>query len=403
MRRALDYVFSLRLDLMYGNANGEDDGAVRTFDNTWAAGTLQGIVSLNNLRWNVGERKNNLYALAGFGLNSFSVDMEGDGGPINIDNDVAAHADVGAGIAFRINERVNFGIEHKATFIFGDRADLLDGIQTVKTDDERRTLRDVANYTSVRLNINIGNMSEQTEPLYWVNPMEDVINDLTLLKDSRVTLTDSDGDGVIDMLDDEENTAEGAYVDSRGVTLDSDSDGVPNHIDQEPFSQPGYQVDGNGVAQVPDVEAELRKYVDERLKNFQPVSPTATAPTASASGIYLPNIYFGSNGARVSGRHFGTLGSVATVLKSEPALRLVVTGHTDASGNEEANLTLSYNRAKNTIDQLVEKFGIGRDRLVLQYKGESELLLPNIAEINRRVEFSVANGETEMAPPAANK
>ena len=399
VRRALDYVFSLRADLMYGSAKGEDEGNVRSFENTWTSGSLQLLASLNNLKWNLGERKTNIYALGGIGLNSFTADKKETGtGDVKIESDVAPHGELGAGIAFRISNRINFGIEHKAMFVFGSRSDALDGVTTFTSLDDRGTFRDVLNYTSVRLNINLGNLTDKTEPLYWVNPLDGVVNDIARLKDTRVTLNDSDGDGVIDMMDEEENTPEGAAVNAKGMTLDSDSDGVPDYQDKEPFSPSGYRVDGQGVAQVPDPTVEMRRYVDEKLRNFAP--PTTGTISAAPSVIYLPNIYFPLGGSTVSQQQTGTLASIAQVMKSNPQLRFAVIGHTDEKGNEDPNLLLSYKRANAVIGLLVDKFKISRNQLVLQYKGEAELLLPGSTEINRRVEFKLATNETDMPAPS---
>ncbi len=55
--------------------------------------------------------------------------------------------------------------------------------------------------------------------------------------------TDTDSDGVIDMIDQEKESPAGARVDPRGVTLDSDMDKVMDYKDKEPFSPPGYTVE----------------------------------------------------------------------------------------------------------------------------------------------------------------
>ncbi len=65
---------------------------------------------------------------------------------------------------------------------------------------------------------------------------------LNLKQRPKFDLTDSDGDGVIDMTDQEINTAAGCPVDTRGITLDSDGDGVVDCKDEEPYSPPGYEV-----------------------------------------------------------------------------------------------------------------------------------------------------------------
>jgi Outer membrane protein and related peptidoglycan-associated (lipo)proteins len=79
----------------------------------------------------------------------------------------------------------------------------------------------------------------------------------------------------------------------------------------------------------------------------------------------------------------------------------VAVGHTDARGPEGYNAVLSYNRAKSAIETLVSQFGVSRDRLILNWAGETSALTPEkgSSAANRRVEFRVAKGETEMARP----
>jgi OOP family OmpA-OmpF porin len=110
---------------------------------------------------------------------------------------------------------------------------------------------DISHYTNVRLGINLGNFDKVTEPLYWLNPLDAQMNDIAALKQRPVfDLTDTDQDGVIDMLDQEMETVAGAPVDTRGVALDSDGDGIADHKDKEPYSPPGYVVSKEGVADV---------------------------------------------------------------------------------------------------------------------------------------------------------
>jgi len=89
---------------------------------------------------------------------------------------------------------------------------------------------------------------------------------------SVLDLTDRDGDGVIDLLDQEQNTEIGCPVDTRGITLDSDGDGLFDCKDMEPFSPPGYEVDGNGVVITPALstlsEVDVNRMVDAKLSRF---------------------------------------------------------------------------------------------------------------------------------------
>lgn len=404
IRRSLDYVFSLRLDLNYGQPKGEDPGNVRSYEGTWMSGSLQAIASLNNLKWDLGERKTNFYVLGGIGLNNFESEVtENDVVGPKIEADIAPHVDLGAGVSFRINEKVNISLEHKALLVLGKRADLIDGVATFIPNEDRSTFRDVMNYTSVRVNINLIGKNNKTEPLYWLNPLDAVLADVQKLKDTRVTLRDEDGDGVIDMLDNEEETPAGAAVDSKGVTLDSDKDGIANHEDQEPYSPSGYEINAEGVAQVPNIMEQAAALIDEKLKDFQPKTTEVETAKAGPVSWFLPSIYFGANATAIAIEDYAKLANIAEVMKSNSDLKFAVTGHTDDSGSVDYNNSLSYTRALSVVNHLVEKNGVSRSQLILGWKGESENLVVGTYQVNRRVGFKVATTETEMSDPASNE
>ena len=56
---------------------------------------------------------------------------------------------------------------------------------------------------------------------------------------------------------------------------------------------------------------------------------------------------------------------------------------------------------RQAIDYMVSKYGIGRDRFVLNYSGENDLLVPTNSKslVNRRVEFKVATIESNVGKP----
>lgn len=404
VRRALDYVFSLRFDLMYGSAKGEDAGNTRSFENKWFSGSLQGLVSLNNLKWALGERKTNFYLLLGTGLNTFSVDFQKEGENLGaVKEKMAMHTEIGTGISFRINSQINLGLEHKALFVMGNRADLPDGFRTLTLDDESRgALRDVLHYTSLRINYNFGAGRNKAEPLYWLNPMDEVLVNLTTLNDFKTSMTDEDEDGVVDRLDLDKQSLPGVLVNSKGQTLDSDSDGVPDYLDREPFSNPGSKVDSYGVAIVPDLLDEASKMMDIKLSQFKtelPQPPVSMLTDAAIINLLMPVIYYGVNSSAIGNQDLMRLETVGLMMKNFPSVRIVVTGHSDKAGKELANQNLSYLRAKKVVDWLASKYGISRNRLVLQYKGANESFVEGIADVNRRVQFRVATSEQEMAPP----
>jgi OOP family OmpA-OmpF porin len=79
------------------------------------------------------------------------------------------------------------------------------------------------------------------------------------------------------------------------------------------------------------------------------------------------------------------------VFLMNPALRVLVNGHTDSIGSEAYNQRLSEKRAKAVLDYLVGR-GIDPSRLKAVGHGESRPIASNETEEgrarNRRVEFS---------------
>lgn len=69
--------------------------------------------------------------------------------------------------------------------------------------------------------------------------------------------------------------------------------------------------------------------------------------------------------------------------------RFALNGHTDASGSDDYNQALSDRRAAAVRDYLIEKFGIGGDRLIAIGYGEERLKNTGdpLAPENRRVEI----------------
>ncbi|MEM8523429.1 MAG: OmpA family protein [Bacteroidota bacterium] len=388
LRRALDYVFSFRLDGQYGLMSGKRFNQNDEFQTEWMSLSAHGIVSLNNLKWDEPNRRTNIYIYLGGGFNGISVDYtpEFGGTTKNIRNAASSVLDIGIGFAIRLNERTNIGVDHKFSTLFSKYADLVDGF-------DNQGFRDMANYTSVRLNYNIGK-KDKAEPLYWVNPLGAIIKDIDYVKTRQNEAEkDSDEDGVLDILDLEPNTPLGAPVDTRGVTLDSDKDGIPNYQDKEPYSPPNFEYDENGVAIRPKyvTEEELNDKLREQQEMFQ---------------LFLPVVHFRTNQYELKDSELKKLSHIARMLRLYEDINLMVIGYTDQKGNEEYNNELSYNRANAVIQYLVSEFGIERSRLKLNWKGEKEGIVSDEEDsyMNRRVEFEVTSAQTkDMEKPAKGK
>lgn len=392
IRKAIDYVFSIRGEGLYGSLKFEDtqDGAAET---TFLSGSVQLVASFNNMIWSgAPRRKVNMYGLVGGGATRFEVEAKEiilpyleSRSPVT-----QTHADFGIGIGFRISERFNFGLETKGLILFGNSADLLDGVS--------RRERDVLSYSSARLNFNIGNKEKRAEPLYWVNPMDIIIQDVSELKKRPAfDLTDSDGDGVIDLLDQDNTTPAGAPVDTRGIVLDSDGDGTPNNLDDEPYIPAGkkYVIEGDQ----PSINDEnVRRIIGDELAKREEAGTLGEG----LANWFLPIIHFNIDSDKIRYADYGNLASIARVMKAHPDLNVVVTGFTDKTASDEYNRELSYRRANSTIEHLVTIHGIARSRLILNYNGEDFPLVPSTGSnlMNRRVEFRVAEkADKEMEKP----
>jgi len=102
-------------------------------------------------------------------------------------------------------------------------------------------------------------------------------------------------------------------------------------------------------------------------------------------------IYFDVNKDVVKPESYGTLKDIAAVLNEVPDVKVKIVGHTDADGQDAANLDLSKRRAASVKTELAKNFGVNADRLVTDGLGESQPVAPNDTPVNkalnRRVEF----------------
>jgi outer membrane protein OmpA-like peptidoglycan-associated protein len=87
-----------------------------------------------------------------------------------------------------------------------------------------------------------------------------------------------------------------------------------------------------------------------------------------------------------------TLDSIAAFLRMESKATVNVSGHTDNTGKEDYNLTLSSERAEVVAEFLLDR-GVDPERVSSNGKGSSQPILPNNTpegrRKNRRVEILI--------------
>ncbi len=122
-------------------------------------------------------------------------------------------------------------------------------------------------------------------------------------------------------------------------------------------------------------------------------APTLPAP-APAPGAVALVLQFGADSVSLAPSAHAQLDALARGIRLAGAqFKLVIEGHTDATGEEDYNLLLSYRRAQAVKAYLVEHAGFEADLLRVSAAGESAPIDPSNphAPENRRVEFRVLN------------
>ncbi len=169
---------------------------------------------------------------------------------------------------------------------------------------------------------------------------------------------DSDGDGVIDRLDQCPDTPMGVEVDEFGcpIEVDTDQDGVPDASDICPGTPPGAVIDERGC------------------------------------WVLNQDFLFDFDKAVIKPEYVSMLDDVAEVIQANPEMSLEIQGHTDSIGTHAYNMDLSKRRAEAVKNYLVDEAGIDSDRLTTVGYGETRPIATNATKEgrakNRRVELS---------------
>jgi outer membrane protein OmpA-like peptidoglycan-associated protein len=107
--------------------------------------------------------------------------------------------------------------------------------------------------------------------------------------------------------------------------------------------------------------------------------------------LFTYDLAFGTNSDKLAGADWRILEVLAGLLKSDPALKIQITGHTDSTGDATANQDLSARRAETVKKTLTERYGADANRITWKGYGAEQPLAENDTErgraLNRRVEI----------------
>lgn len=106
-------------------------------------------------------------------------------------------------------------------------------------------------------------------------------------------------------------------------------------------------------------------------------------PTLAAGGqVTLRNMFFSSGSAAIEQASLAELNQLEELLRSNPAVRIEIAGHTDNTGSPELNKALSDERASAVRDHLIKR-GIDQARLVAVGHGDTRPVAPNDGPENK--------------------
>lgn len=144
------------------------------------------------------------------------------------------------------------------------------------------------------------------------------------------------------------------------------------------------------LAHADDLQGQTRQdFIDALAPRTRGLSVTTEQPEAQAQPQKDMRIQFEFGSAELTSSARQVLDELGAALQSDElsAFQFSLVGHTDAVGSDEANLSLSEQRAESVKNYLVGQFQIDPVRLEASGVGEADLADPGDPNngINRRV------------------
>lgn len=420
VRKAMGYIFSMRLEYMYGIGKGlhfrqsfnygqnpawtgyaaNSEPIFYNYKTKVQDLSIEGLFTLNNIRFHKAKTGLNFYALVGIGGGTYEAEINsrnssgtkytftvpqgafedrkktrkdlkammdktyetpaqnhGDRRPKVFANTFKVVGHFGAGIAFKLSNRLNLALEDRYSVT---KDDLYDGQMWAEQVDRSPVLTaefDSYNFISLGLNINLG--SKAVEPLWWLNPLDYAYSEIRnprLMRIPRPVLPDADNDGVTDQFD-QEQTPQGCPVDTHGVSRDTDGDGVPDCRDKELVTPTICQpVDADGVGKCPCPDSTC----------FEGYMMRRGGDCANTLGA-LPSVTFKGSSVTVTADASSMLSSIAARMRNNPECKVVVIGYCASNKQQQQR---SWDRVNAVINYLIEKEGISGDRFIFNYGQE---------------------------------
>jgi OOP family OmpA-OmpF porin len=363
LKKQLGHAFGIEGNIFRGKVSGTNKDAtggaqfgVRDFETEIGyAADLRGVVNVATVDFLRRENSVNFFVTAGYGLVAYAPKTTSATGVVTDWKDVSgddrnntyikeAYIPVGAGVKFKVSDRVAFNLGYTMHFIDSDNFDQVYA---------KATTKDKFSYGYAGLEFSLGSKSKPD--LNWVNPlalMYDELKDPSLRQE-------------VEALKTRVSNVEKSVED---LKKDTDGDGVSDQFDKCPGTPAGTAVDGSGCP-----------------------LPAPVAATASASNLTgFETIQFEFNSSVLKTESYPTLDKLSSVLR-ENGGKALVKGYASSEGTAAYNMKLSKDRANSVKTYLVNS-GVNASAVSTKGLGEANPIASNDTEEgriqNRRVETS---------------
>lgn len=365
LRKQLGHAFGLEGNLFRGTLSGNNEkvggsqfGRTNYETEIGYSVDLRGVVNVATVDFLRRENSVNFFVTAGMGLIAFApsgtlsngttFDWKGVAGS-NRDKDYVkqAYIPVGAGVKFKVSDRVSFNLGYTMNFVDGDNVD---------ATYARQPSNDKFSYTTAGLEFSLGSASKPN--LDWVNPLAMMYDEL---KDPSLRQE-------LEALKNRVSNIERSVEDMK---KDSDGDGVADMFDKCPGTPAGTKVDGSGCPLPAPTVVNNTQAVVTSVSGWEPIQ-------------------FEYNSAVLKTEAYPILDKLSSLLRENNS-KVTLSGYASSEGTAAYNMKLSRDRANSVKTYLVNS-GVGASTITVKAFGEANPIASNDTEEgriqNRRVQSS---------------
>ena len=361
LKKQLGHAFGLEGNIFRGKVSGTNSDApggnqfgVREFETEIGySADLRGVVNVATVDFLRRENSVNFFVSAGYGLVAYAPKVTSASGTVTDWKDQAgdsrdkkyvkeAYIPVGAGVKFKVSDRVAFNLGYTMHFIDSDN---FDGVYA------KATTKDKFSYGYAGLEFSLGSSAKPN--LDWVNPLALMYDEL---KDPALRQE-------VEALKNRVSNVEKSVED---LKRDTDGDGVADQFDKCPGTPAGTAVDGSGC----------------------PLPVATTVDNANVTGF--EPIQFEFNSSVLKTESYPILDKLSSGLRENDG-KVTLNGYASSEGTAAYNMKLSKDRA-NSVKTYLVNAGVNSSQVITKGNGEANPIASNDTEEgriqNRRVESS---------------